>query len=101
VPVTVKVNAGPPGAVAEGTSGFKNGTGLLLATSLLGIASAARVKQIHKTFDAVNWLIRTPLRDLRDNYSRLVERFKPSYEHPIVESARLRLSADYAFSKSA
>jgi hypothetical protein len=78
VPVTVRVNPAPPGTIAEGTIGFRKGTGLLLATSLLGIARAARVKQIHKTFDAVNRLIGTPLRDLRDNYTRLVERFKPS-----------------------
>jgi hypothetical protein len=49
VPVTVKVNDGPPGAVAAGTIGFRKGTGLLDATSLPGIVSTASNKKTLKT----------------------------------------------------
>src|SRR5215468_4271543 len=64
VPVTVNVRAVPPGAVAAGTSGFRNGTALV-AASLLGIASANTAPHSARARRVIQVFISTPLRELR------------------------------------
>jgi hypothetical protein len=69
VPVTVRLNAAPPGAAAEGTTGFRYGTGLGVVASANPLktpssitASASTTKILRKS----DIFIEAPLRDISE-----------------------------------
>src|SRR5215469_13037309 len=67
VPVTVSVNAGPPGAAASGLRGFKKGTELVAAATA-GITNATASKETHAAHRWIRRFIIAPLWDLESSH---------------------------------